>query len=175
MTSRPTETEYAPSFSRYVSLVPDPDVLAVLESQPAELAQLSSRVPADREKFRYAERKWTIREVVGHLIDSERVFAYRAFCISRGEQAPLPGFEENDYVTHSRYDDQPLADLMSEFALLRKGTLAFLRRLGNDDWERLGTANNNPVSVRALAYIMAGHVRHHVTVLRDRYGVFPGA
>lgn len=173
MTSRPPDTEYPPFFAGYVSLVPEPDVIAVLESQPAELAKLSSNVPADREKFRYAEEKWTIREVVGHIVDVERVFGYRAFCISRGEQAPLPAFDENEYITHSHYDRQRLGDLVSEFAALRDGNLRFLRQLENNDWGRLGTANNNPASVRALAFIMAGHVRHHFAVMRDRYGVVP--
>jgi hypothetical protein len=175
VTSRPKETEYAPFFAGYVSLVPEADPLAVLESQPAGLARLSSLVPADRERFRYAEGKWTIREVFGHLIDAERVFSYRAFCISRGEQVPLPGFDENVYVRHSHYDRQRLSDLVSEFAALREATLTFLRRLDDHDWEHLGTANNNPASVRGLAFIMAGHLRHHVAVLRDRYGIVPGA
>jgi hypothetical protein len=174
MKSRPPESEYAPFFAGYVSLVPEPDVLAVLEAQPAELARLSSGVPSDREKFRYAEGKWTIRELVGHIVDSERIFGYRAFCISRGEQAPLPAFEENDYIRNSHYDRQPLGDLVSEFLALRGTNLAFLRQLENNDWERLGTSNKNPASVRALAFIMAGHVRHHFAVLRDRYGVLPG-
>ncbi len=174
MTSRPASTEYAPFFAGYVSLVPESDVLAVLEGQPAGLVQLSSDVPADRERFRYAEGKWTIREVFGHIVDAERVFGYRAFCISRGEQVPLPGFDENVYIRYSHYDRQPLADLVPEFAALRETNLAFLRQLGNNDWERLGTANNNPASVRALAFIMAGHVRHHVAMLRDRYGIVSG-
>jgi hypothetical protein len=174
MTSRPPDTEYAPFFAGYVSLVPEPDVLAVLEAQPAELAGLSSSVQGGRESFRYAEGKWTIREVFGHLIDAERVFGYRAFCISRGEQAPLPAFEENEYIRNSHYDRQPLGDLVSEFAALRGTNLAFLRRLEDKEWERLGTSNKNPASVRALAFVMAGHVRHHVAVLRDRYGVVPG-
>jgi len=174
MTARPPDTEYAPFFAKYVSLVPESDALAVLEAQPAELVQLSSNVPPDREQFRYAEGKWTIREVFGHIVDSERVFGYRAFCISRGDQVPLPAFDENEYIRHSHYDRQPLGDLVSEFAALRETNLAFFRQLENDDWERLGTANKNPASVRALAFIMAGHVRHHITVLRDRYGALPG-
>ena len=174
MTSRPTEAEYASSFSGYVSLVPEPDVLAVLAGQPSELARLSSLVPADRERFRYADGKWTIREVFGHLIDGERVFSYRAFCISRGEETSLPAFDEGEYVRASQYDGQPLEDLVSEFTAVRQAALAFLRRLDGRAWERIGTANNNPASVRALAFIMAGHVRHHFAVLRDRYGVHPG-
>jgi hypothetical protein len=171
MISRPAPAEYAPSFAGYVSLVPETELLAVLEAQPAELARLSSGVSSDREKFRYAEGKWTIRELVGHLVDSERIFGYRAFCISRGEQAPLPAFEENEYITNSHYDDVSLGDLVSEFAALRGTNLAFLRRLEDKEWERLGTSNMNPASVRALAFFMAGHVRHHVGVLRDRYGI----
>jgi hypothetical protein len=172
--SRPADTEYAAFFSGYIALVPESDVLTVLGNQPAELAQCSSLVPAEREGFRYAEGKWTIREVFGHLIDAERVFSYRAFCISRGEEAPLPGFDENEYVRQSQYDDQSLGDLVSEFAALREGTMAFIHRLDNHSWERIGTANRSATSVRALAFIMAGHVRHHLIVLRDRYGVLPG-
>jgi hypothetical protein len=171
MLSRPAPTEYAPYFAGYVSLVPEPDPLPLLESQPAALARLSSRVAPDRELFRYAGGKWSIREVFGHLIDAERVFGYRAFCISRGERLPLPPFDENSYVENSRYDRQPLGDLASEFAALRKANLAFLRQLDDHAWERVGNAGDNPVSVRALAYIMAGHVRHHLAVLGERYGV----
>ncbi len=175
MASRPSNTEYAAFFAGYVSLVPESDVTAVLESQPAALVQMSSLVPADREKFRYAEGKWTIREVFGHLIDAERVFGYRAFCISRGEQVSLPGFDENVYIRHSHYDHRRLGDLVAEFSAVRKTHLSLFRQLDDHDWERLGTANNNPASARALAFIMAGHVRHHVAVLRDRYGIVSGA
>jgi hypothetical protein len=175
MGSRPQNTEYAPFFAGYVSLVPESDVLAVLESQPAGLAQLASLVPSDREGFRYAEGKWTIREVFGHLIDAERVFSYRAFCISRGEQLSLPGFDENVYIRHSHYDRQRLGELVAEFAALREASLTFFRQLDDHDWERLGTANDNPASVRGLSFVMAGHVRHHIGVLRERYGIVPGA
>lgn len=171
MKSRPTENEFAKSFSGYVSLVPETDVLAVLEHQLSDLAQLAERVPPDREKHRYAQGKWSVREVLGHLIDSERVFAYRAFCISRGEQVSLPGFEENDYVAESHYADQSLPDLVSELSLLRRANVMFFRGLSESDWERRGTANENVISVRAIAFIMAGHTRHHFVVLRDRYGI----
>jgi hypothetical protein len=174
MKTRPTENEFAAFFSGYVSLVPETDVLAVLGHQSSELGQLAQRVPPGRERHRYAEGKWSIREVIGHLIDAERVFAYRAFCISRGEQVSLPGFDENTYVAHSHYDGQSLADLAAEFSALRSGNVMFFRALADGDWERLGTANKNAVSVRALAFIMAGHVRHHFNVLRDRYGTGSG-
>jgi hypothetical protein len=174
MKSRPTESEFAKSFSGYVALVPETDALAVLEHQLTDLAQLAQRVPTDREKHRYADGKWSVREVLGHLIDSERVFAYRGFCISRGEQVSLPGFEENDYVAESHYADQSLPDLVSELSLLRRANVMFFRGLSESDWERRGTANENAISVRAIAFIMAGHMRHHFVVLRDRYGIGSG-
>src|SRR5512141_2062747 len=108
MTTRPAESEYAPYYARYVDLVPETDVLIALEEQLADIAQLSSRVTGERERFRYGEGKWSIREVLGHLIDAERVFGYRAFCISRGEQAPLPSSDENRYIAESRYNNRSL-------------------------------------------------------------------
>ena len=111
--------------------------------------------------------------MLSHLIDGERVFGYRAFCFSRGEQAPLPSFDENQYVSASRAGDVPLVALAGEFAAVRESNLGFLRRLDDDGWTRTGTASGKPVSVRALAWIMAGHPRHHLAVLRERYGVAP--
>jgi hypothetical protein len=171
MTTRPPDTEYAPYFARYVALVPEVDILALLQDQVAGVNRLSAIVSVDQERFRYATGKWSIREVAGHLIDAERVFGYRAFCISRGERALLPKFDENAYVTESRYADRTLSDLASEFTLVRKGNLAFMHQLTGQEWTRIGTASNNPVSVRALAYIMAGHVMHHLAVLSTRYQV----
>ena len=168
---RPGPGEYAPFYAGYVSLVPEPDALAVLTAQPSELLALAARVPAEREQHRYAPGKWSVREVFGHLTDGERVFGYRAFCISRGDQSALPGFDEQSYIAGSDYDGVPLAQLASDFAALRQSNLSVLRRLPADAWARGGTANGTPVTVRALAFIMAGHVRHHLGVLRDRYGV----
>jgi hypothetical protein len=174
MMTRPPDTEYAPYFSRYVSLVPESDVLAVLHDQLAGINRLSGMVSPEREKFRYAADKWSIREVAGHLIDAERVFGYRAFCISRGERALLPAFDENAYVAESHCDERPLNDLGLEFTLVRRGNLDFLSQMTDREWKRIGTASNNPVSVRALAYIMAGHVRHHFTILSTQYGMSSG-
>ncbi|MCC6397242.1 MAG: DinB family protein [Bacteroidetes bacterium] len=171
MISRPTENEFAPFYLTYVSLVPETDILPVLEKQIPDLELIGRAVPSDRETFRYAPRKWSIREVFGHMIDAERVFAYRAFCISRGESAALPSFDENAYVASSLYNDQPLKALLAEFASTRTSNLAFLGRLAEQDWLRTGTASAKPVSVRALAFIMAGHVRHHINGLRTSYGV----
>jgi hypothetical protein len=168
---RPAPREYASFYAGYVSLVPETDALAVLAAQPAELQALAAMVPADREQHRYAPGKWSVREVFGHLTDGERVFGYRAFCISRGDQASLPGFDENEYIAGADYDRLPLQELAADFSALRQSNLSVLRRLSANDWARSGTANGTPVTVRALAFVMAGHVRHHLGVLRGRYGV----
>jgi hypothetical protein len=168
---RPAEGEYAPFYARYVALVPETDILAVLERQAGELRQLAASVPAERETYRYAEGKWSVREVLGHLVDGERVFGYRAFCISRGEVAALPSFDENQYVGEARCDAIPLRELAGELALVRESNLAVLRRLEPRQWERVGTASGKPITVRALAWVMAGHPRHHAEILRERYGV----
>jgi len=154
--------------------VTEADVLAVLETQAAEVHRLAAAVPAKSETLRYAPGKWSIREVVGHVADAERVFGYRAFCISRGEQTPLPGFDEGRYVAESGFDERTLAELVREFTAVREANLAVLRRLEGRAWERIGNANGSPVSVRALAFIMAGHVRHHCGILRSRYGIQAG-
>jgi hypothetical protein len=170
MIGRPSDAEYAPFYAGYVSLVPETGILPVLERQATDLRGLALSVPPDHETYAYAPGKWTIREVFGHLADAERVFGYRAFCISRGEEAPLPGFDEQAYVAQSRFAELPLADFVREFALLRETNFEMLRRLPEQGWTREGTANGSPVSVRAIAFIMAGHVRHHVRVLTERYG-----
>jgi hypothetical protein len=169
--ARPGEDEYAPFYAGYVGLVPETDILAVLERQAAELRELAAFVPADRETYRYAEGKWSVREVLGHLVDGERVFGYRAFCISRGERAGLPSFDENRYVAEARSNAIPVRELAGEIALVRESNLAFLRRLEPREWKSAGTASGKPITVRALAWVMAGHPRHHARILRERYGL----
>jgi uncharacterized damage-inducible protein DinB len=168
---RPTDTEYAPFYARYVALVPEGDILGVLEPQVEEIRRFLAPVSADKETFRYAEGKWSIRQVLGHLVDGERIFGHRAFCISRGEEAALPSFDENRYVAEARSEGVPLRELVDELSLVRRSNLAALRRLDDPDWARVGTASGKAVSVRALAWVMAGHPRHHIQVLRERYGV----
>lgn len=167
--NRPLESEYAPYYENYISLVPENEILPVMRSQMDELDVLLGRVDAAQETFRYAEGKWSIREIVGHLIDGERVFGYRVFCIARGEQQNLPGFDQNDYMATAPYDGIDLEDLLSELRLIRLGNVAMLRTLDEESWSRVGTANDSQVTVRALAFVMAGHVRHHMNVLRERY------
>ena len=133
---RPMETEYAPFYARYVALVPEADILAVLEPQVEEIRRLAASVPAERETYRYAAGKWSIREVLGHLVDAERIFGHRAFCISRGEQAGLPSFDEKQYVAAARSDATPLREIADELALVRRSNLVVLRRLEPPEWER---------------------------------------
>jgi hypothetical protein len=135
------------------------------------MSRLAALMARDREEFRYEPGKWSVREVIGHLTDAERVFGYRAFCIARGEQKMLPGFDENAYVAESGYDRHPVADLVREFIDVRRANLDALGRLNRNAWTRQGNANGHTITVRALAYIMAGHVRHHCEILTTRYGV----
>lgn len=171
MVERPSEGEHNPYYSKYIALVTDDDVLLALEQQSVEIRHLAARLPPDRESYRYAAGKWSVRQVIGHMTDAERVFGYRAFRISRGDETPLSGFDENVFVERSPYDGVPAKQLAEEFALVRAGNLAFFRQLDSSRWPLRGTANNSPISVRALAYIMAGHVRHHQKGLREHYGI----
>ena len=167
--NRPTETEYAPYYQGYVDQVNENDIMAVLRSELDDLDVLLARVPAEKETYAYAEGKWSIREIIGHLIDGERVFGYRALCIARGEKQNLPGFEQNDYMQTAPYSRIELEDLLSEMRLVRLSNIAMFRSLDEDAWNRVGVANANEVSVRALAFVMGGHVRHHMNVLKERY------
>ena len=168
---RPAETEFAPYYATYIALVPGNDVIAALEQQVEDIRRAAAAVPAGRETFRYGPDKWSVREVFGHLGDGERVFGYRAGCISRGDTTLLPSFDENQYVANAGFDRINLASLTAELLSLRAANLAMFRRLDESAWRRLGTASGKPVSVRALAFIMAGHVAHHFGVLEHRYGL----
>jgi DinB superfamily len=145
------------------------DVIAQLESQRLQTAQFFAASTERDGNFRYAPGKWSIKEVVGHLSDSERVFGYRAMRIGRGDQTALPGFEQEDYVKNGNFGEQSLADLVSEFGLVRAATLALLRSFNAEAWGRRGIASDNPVTVRALAFIIAGHELHHREILKERY------
>jgi hypothetical protein len=169
--ARPPENEYASYYARYVARVPENDVLSVLEDQVADVRKAAAAVYIGSETYRYGEGKWSIREVFGHLVDAERIFGYRAFCISRGEQAPLPAWDENAYVAASGYDACALKDLVTELTAVRQINTAFLQRLTDVEWLRLGTASGKNVSVRAIAFVLAGHVRHHLEIVRTRYGI----
>jgi len=167
--NRPNESEYAPYYQGYVDQVSENDIMHVLRGELDELDVLLARVPAEKEKYAYADGKWTIREIIGHLIDGERVFGYRALCIARGEKQNLPGFDQNDYMLTAPYNHIELEDLLSELRLVRLSNIAMFRSLDEEAWNRVGTANGNEITLRALAFIMGGHVRHHMNVLKERY------
>jgi len=166
---KPEKSEYDPYYDTYISLVKEDDILAVLAGQPGELQNLLARMPEERGMFAYAEGKWTIKELLGHLIDGERMFAYRTFRISRGDKTPIEGFEQDGYIENARANSRSFAGLIEEFTLLRNANMLFFKNLSDEDWLRTGTANNVNISVRALAYIMAGHITHHLNILRTRY------
>ena len=166
--ARPEADEYAPDYERYVSQV-EGDVLETLERQGAQTLALLGGLSEDAAGSRYEPGKWSVKELVGHVIDGERVFAYRALRFARGDATPLPGFDQDPYVAAANSDARTLASLAEEFGHVRAATLALLRSLDPEAWARRGTANDAEVSVRALAYIIAGHEAHHVRVLRERY------
>lgn len=169
MLDRPEETEYFAYYGKYVSLVPDNNILEVLSSQLDETLALLRSIPETHEAFRYAEGKWSVRELVGHIIDTERIFAYRALRFARNDATPLPGYEQDDYIRNASFDACSLADLATEFESVRRSTLFLFKHLDGEAWMRRGVASDNEVSVRALAYIIAGHELHHRGILRDRY------
>ncbi|GIV59020.1 MAG: hypothetical protein KatS3mg043_0109 [Rhodothermaceae bacterium] len=165
----PAPGEYAPFYAGYVAAVAGEDVAEVLRSQPVELRALLGSLSDEAARYRYAPGKWSVKEVVGHLTDAERILACRLLRIARGDATPLPGFDEQAYVAAAGFDRLPLASLLDGFETARAATLALVETLAPEDGTRQGTANGTPVSVRALLYILAGHVRHHQRILRERY------
>ena len=166
---RPETTEYDAYYERYVSRVADEDVVTALETQPAELKELFANVDEERGTFAYDAGKWTLKEVLSHLIDGERIFGYRVLRISRGDETPIEGFEQDGYIENSNANNRCFAELLDEFKLQRRANLLLIRNLSEEVAARLGTASGLPISVRGLVYIMAGHVRHHIAILNDRY------
>ena len=169
MPARPAPSEYAPFYAGYVEQVPDGPILAVLEQQIEETLRLLGPLSDAQALHRYAPGKWSIKEVVGHLIDAERVFAYRALRFARGDATALPGFDQDPYVARAGFDEQPLDALRAALRHVRLGTLDLARSFDEQTLLRRGTASGSPISVRALLYCIAGHERHHAAVLRDRY------
>ena len=166
---KPPQAEEFPIFYKgYVDTVSD-DVLAELEQQIESFSALLRSIPAEKASFAYAEGKWTIKELAGHVIDTERIMAYRALRIARNDATPLPGFEENDYVANAHFADRSLENLADEFAALRKANMYLIRSLNDIEIDRSGISNEKPISVRALIFIMAGHVNHHAAILKQRY------
>jgi hypothetical protein len=169
MITKPELAEYRGYFEQYVNLVGEQEVLQLLEKQQQHLPALLSPLTEERAEQPYAEGKWTIKELLGHMVDTERVLGYRALCFSRNEQQPLPGFDENNYVASANFNQRTLPDLLAEYGVVRQATLALFRGMSPEMLARQGNANNNRLSVRALAYVIAGHELHHLHLLRTRY------
>jgi hypothetical protein len=167
--NKPDPKEYAPYFEKYISLVPEGEIVVTLGKQIESTLSLIRGLSADQGDLRYAPGKWSVKEVIGHLIDAERIFAYRALRFARRDATPLPGFDENSFVDNAGFGSRSLADLAKEFEHTRKSNLYLFKSLDADSSLRLGTASDNKISVRAIAYIIAGHESHHVGILRSRY------
>src|SRR6266403_407207 len=166
---RPQSGESAPYYERYISLVPGNDVLAAFDDQRREmLLLLCGRTEADGD-LRYAPDKWSLKEVLGHVNDTERVMSYRALRIARGDATPIEGFEQDDYVRSGPFARRPLSDLIEDYIAVRRATVSLFRNLDEPAWTRRGTAADNEVTVRALAYIIAGHELHHRRIIEEKY------
>ncbi len=167
--TKPEKGEFLPYYEKYIDLVGSGDVTITLSTQMAETEALLRGLPASVATYRYAPDKWSVNEVIGHLIDSERIFDSRALRFARNDPTPLPGFEQDDYVNNSSYDSYPFTELASELRSVRESTVFLFKHLEEAAWMRRGIANGAEVSVRALAYIIAGHELHHREILRARY------
>ena len=165
---RPQPGEYGPAHEGYISLATDP-VLLQLRDQRRDVVDLFGGLSPDAAGYRYAPGKWSLRQLLGHITDADRVFGFRAYCFSRGETAPLPSFDQDVYVDGGRYDARSMPGLVSEFLAVRQTLIEFFETLEPEAWMRAGTASNVRVSVRALAWIAAGHAEHHLRIVRERY------
>ncbi|MGH7647926.1 MAG: DinB family protein [Gemmatimonadaceae bacterium] len=166
---RPDKTEYIEYFDRYISKVPDGDVIELLGAQAGETRAMLGSLSDSDARFRYGPDKWSIKQVVGHLCDTERVMSYRALTFARGDQTVLPSFDENSWVKSSRFDERALSELLDELGAVRAATIALASGLSEDELLRRGRTQSGEYSVRAMVYMIAGHERHHQQILRERY------
>ena len=166
---RPADDEYLAYYGRYISLVPEGDIRSILAKQNESTITLLRGLSESQGGYRYAPGKWSIKELVAHLSDAERIFADRALRFARADETPLPGFEENDYVANGSFDDFSLAEIVSGLENVRRSTVSLFKLMSTEASKRRGKANNAEISVRALAYVIAGHELHHLNVLRTRY------
>ena len=171
LSPRPAADEYLAYYERYIALVPDGNLVETLADQHRDTMRMLRGINDERGLYAYAPGKWTIKEVIGHLCDAERVFAYRALRFARGDAQPLAGFDENAYAPAGRFNQRPIGDLVDEFQAIRAATVHLFRYLNDEELARRGMANSNPISVRALGFVIAGHERHHAKLLRERYGL----
>lgn len=169
LTIKPVTQEYAPYYARYINLVPSGNIIENLYYQMADTLKLIASLTDQQALHRYSPEKWSIKEIIGHIIDSERIFAYRALRFARNDGIPLPGFEQDDYVMNGEFDNRQLIDLVKEYEAVRAASIVLFEGLSEGAWERKGMANKVEVSVRAIAWIISGHELHHKEIIRTRY------
>jgi uncharacterized damage-inducible protein DinB len=166
---RPEANEYNSYFKRYIDLVKHDNVLKALKDQVMDIQALVSGIPEDKEEYAYAEGKWTIKEVLGHIIDTERIMSYRALRFARKDKTALNGFDENLFVANAKFNKQSLYNLAHEFAIVREANLALWKQFEEEELNQVGIANKNEMSVRAILFMIAGHTTHHMNVIRVNY------
>jgi uncharacterized damage-inducible protein DinB len=166
---RPKEFEVPTYFQNYISLVKGNDVIRELKDQILNVQAVISEIPEEKEDYAYADGKWTIKQVLGHIIDTERIFGYRAMRFARKDKTPLPGFDENEFVVNANFNERNLYELGHEFAIVREANLAMFKTFREEELNQIGVANGNEVSVRAIMFLIAGHAAHHVHVLKTKY------
>ncbi|MDX2246125.1 MAG: DinB family protein [Bacteroidia bacterium] len=170
MNGFPSPTEYAPYYFTYIGLVPaDTDIRSFLNTQEKSLFSFFKNIPSEKHDYRYAEGKWSVKEVVGHILDTERIMAYRALRVGRGDTTPIEGFEQDDYVPAGKFAARKWEDLLHEFSTVRQSTLSLVNTMPDEAFTQMGTANGKPVSCRALFYIIAGHALYHRQILEQKY------
>ncbi|MBY6038033.1 DinB family protein [Fictibacillus nanhaiensis] len=169
MEKMPSVYEYADYYATYVKLVPQGELVQILGEQMKETVTMLSSLSEEQSKFRYAPGKWSIKEVIGHITDTERIMSFRLLSIARGESALLPGYDENQYVEEAEFDKQSLNELLDHFACVRQSTIHLLKSLSQEMLARRGTANQTEVTARALSTIIAGHELHHRKIIQERY------
>ena len=166
---RPESKEYAEYFSTYIEKVPGSDILNYLEHQRASAVSLINQIDESKGDFRYEPGKWTLKELLGHIVDAERVFSYRALVFSRNDATPLPGFDQEPWARHANYNQISMREIAAEFDCLRRSTIFLFRHLDAAAWDRKGIANEKSMTTRAAAYVIAGHTEHHLGILKSRY------
>jgi hypothetical protein len=167
--SKPSPSDLSKYYQSYLHYIPEDDLLQVLKEQKKVFEDFLGSVSPDKEIFRYAEGKWMLKEVVGHLCDTERILSYRALRISRNDKTPMSGFEENEYTPNSNYKDRTLKNIAEELLAVRSATILLFENMSEEMFDRKGIANNNEVSVRAILFFIVAHARHHMGVIKERY------
>ena len=169
MLQRPTESEYPEYYQPYVKLVPDGDIVQTLQENPLAVVNLFEGIPEEEALYRYASGKWSVKEVLGHIIDTERIMSYRLMRVARGDQTPLAGFNETDYVQAAQTNSLSIGAILKDFKATRNASITLIQNIPQEAWTNKGNANGMEITTRALAYIIAGHEMHHRKIVEERY------